>query len=141
MSSTKNWKLEVYPNMSYIDISGNNLTCEVSRKCGSGGFMPFGVQGVLKGAAKCFYAYIGFDVIATTGEEVINPKRTIPLSIILTLIIVSLCYISVSFVISLMVPYYVFDMNAPLSMAFSYVDLDWASYVVSIGAIVSLATW
>lgn len=101
----------------------------------------FGIQGVLKGAAKCFYAYIGFDVIATTGEEVINPKKTIPLSIISTLIVVSLCYVGVSFVISLMIPYYVFDMDAPLSEAFRYVGLDWASYVVSVGAIISLATW
>ena len=104
------------------------------------GFAPFGIQGILKGAAKCFYAYIGFDVIATTGEEVINPKRTIPLSIMLTLVLVSMCYIGVSFVISLMVPYYVFDMNAPLSEAFRYVDVEWVSYVISVGAIISLAT-
>ncbi len=53
--------------MSYVDINGQNLTCEKSQRCGDGGFMPFGISGVLKGAAKCFYAYIGFDVIATTG--------------------------------------------------------------------------
>lgn len=52
----------------------------------------------------------------------------------------SICYVSVSATISLMVPYYVFDPNSPLSEAFRYVGLNWASYVISIGAIISLCT-
>lgn len=126
--------------MSYTDIGGRNLTCKESNLCGNGGFVPFGFGGIIKGAAKCFYAYIGFDVIATTGEEVIKPKKTIPISILLTLLIVSVCYIGVSVVVSLMVPYYIFDMSAPLSEVFSYVKLEWAYYIVTTGAIISLAT-
>ncbi|RNA27609.1 high affinity cationic amino acid transporter 1-like isoform X1, partial [Brachionus plicatilis] len=136
----KNWSKKVYPNMSYTDIGGRNLTCKESNVCGNGGFVPFGFNGIIKGAAKCFYAYIGFDVIATTGEEVMRPKRTIPISILLTLLIVSVCYIGVSVVVSLMVPYYVFDKSAPLSEIFNYVGLEWAYYVVTTGAIISLAT-
>ncbi|ERE65098.1 cationic amino acid transporter 3-like protein [Cricetulus griseus] len=83
MGDLKNWKLtkEDY----CLDMGGPNVTCSFE-SMGSGGFMPFGVEGILRGAATCFYAFVGFDCIATTGEEARNPQRSIPMAVLLTVL-------------------------------------------------------
>ena len=48
-------------NLSWVDYEDKNQTCEISKRCGKGGFFPFDFDGVVKGAAKCFYAYIGMN--------------------------------------------------------------------------------
>ena len=68
--------------------------------------MPFGWSGVMAGAAKCFFGFVGFDSIAAAGEEAKDAKRSVPLSIMLTLLIVLVSYVGVSVVLTLMVPYY-----------------------------------
>lgn len=107
---------------------------------GVGGFVPFGFAGVMAGAAKCFFGFTGFDCIATTGEEAKNPQRNIPLAIIISLIIIFFAYFGISTVLTMMVPYYELDVDAPfpkLYDSFGWTEIKW---VVSVGTIFALCT-
>ncbi|XP_033096004.1 cationic amino acid transporter 3-like [Anneissia japonica] len=106
----------------------------------NGGFFPYGFPGVIAGAATCFYAFVGFDVIATSGEETTNPGKAIPLSIILTLVVCTIVYILVSTILTLMVNYKDLALYAPLAQAFSQNGFDAAKYVVAIGSLVALTS-
>ncbi|XP_050543776.1 cationic amino acid transporter 3 isoform X2 [Daktulosphaira vitifoliae] len=109
-------------------------------KGGDGGFLPFGWAGVTAGAAKCFYGFIGFDAVATTGEEAKKPKRDIPLAIILSLTIITLAYCSVSTVLTLMWPYYDQDEEAPFPFVYNQINWPTVKWIVSFGAIFALFT-
>jgi len=98
-------------------------------------FAPYGVGGVLTAAGSCFYAFVGFDVIGTASEEAINPKRSIPLSIILSLAISFLAYFGVSTVLTLILPYDHLSRFAPLAEAFAQRGFTGAKYVVATGGL------
>ncbi|XP_052870732.1 cationic amino acid transporter 3-like [Anopheles cruzii] len=107
---------------------------------GAGGFAPFGFAGIMAGAAKCFYGFVGFDCIATTGEEAQDPERNIPLAIVISLIIIFLAYFGISTVLTMALPYYLQDPEAPFPHLFE--SLGWIAikWIVSIGAIFALCT-
>ncbi len=69
-----------------------------------------------------------------------NPQKAIPISIIGALIVCCISYCGVSAILSLMLPYYLIDQNAPMPEAFRYAHWDWARYIVAVGAICSLST-
>ena len=98
-------------------------------------FAPYGVRGVLTAAGSCFYAFVGFDVIGTASEEAINPKRSVPLSIILTLAISFLAYFGVATVLTLMMPYHELNQFAPLAEVFAQRGFSGAKYVVATGGL------
>ncbi|XP_064642454.1 solute carrier family 7 member 14-like [Lineus longissimus] len=102
------------------------------------GFMPYGWSGVFSGAATCFYAFIGFDIIATTGEEAKNPSRAIPLSICLSLVICLIVYVSSSTILTMMVPFMAIQPNSALISMFAQRGFPQAQYVVMVGALAGL---
>lgn len=103
-------------------------------------FLPFGVQGILRGAGIIFFAYIGFDAVATAAEEVRNPQRNLPLGIIGALLISTVLYLGVAAALTGMVKYAILDTPAPVSTALLSRGLTWAVAFVSVGALAGLTS-
>ncbi len=100
----------------------------------------YGVGGIVAAAALVFFAYIGFDIVATTAEEAKNPKRDLPIGIIASLVICTILYGAVSFVITGMVPTPDITMSAALANAFAFHGQTWMAIVISFGAVCGLTT-
>jgi APA family basic amino acid/polyamine antiporter len=123
-------------------------------------FMPYGFSGVMAAAAVVFFAYIGFDAVSTTAEEAKNPQRDLPIGIIASLVICTLLYLLVSAVLSGIVPVVQYRnaadalpgmpsvtpedaqqfLNAPVAFALAIINQDWASYLVSAGAVAGITS-
>jgi amino acid transporter len=81
-------------------------------------FFPYGLSGMMVGAALVFFAFIGFDSISTHAEEAIKPQRDVPIGILASLCICTVLYIAVSSIITGMVPYPEIDDDAAVASAF-----------------------
>jgi APA family basic amino acid/polyamine antiporter len=103
----------------------------------------YGWYGVLAGASIVFFAFIGFDIVATTAEETKNPQRDVSRGILASLAIVTVLYVAVAVVLSGMVRYTELrdaGEKANLATAFAANGVDWAAKVISIGALAGLTT-
>ncbi|MDF5757920.1 amino acid permease [Spongiactinospora sp. TRM90649] len=100
----------------------------------------YGVAGIFSAAAIVFFAFIGFDIVATAAEETKNPPRDMPIGILGSLAVCTALYVGVSLVVVGMVPYQRLSSAAPLADAFREVGQPWLATVISIGAIAGLTT-
>jgi basic amino acid/polyamine antiporter, APA family len=103
-------------------------------------FAPFGFTGVMHGAAIVFFAYIGFDAVATAAEEVKNPKKDLPKGIVGSLIISTVLYILVAGILTGMLNYTRLNTSSPITAALLAVGIKWATTLISVGALAGLTS-
>ena len=101
-------------------------------------FAPFGIRGIMSGAAIIFFAYIGFDAVSTTAEEANNPQRDLPRAMIATLAICTVLYIGVTLVLTGMVPWQQLGVGDPLAKALQGAGLEGLAGILSFGAVIAL---
>ena len=103
-------------------------------------FLPYGMHGVFKGATTVFFAFLGFDCISSSAAEVKNPQKNMPIGIIGTLLVAAVLYMGVSIVLTGMVKYTKLDVANPVAFALQAVHQDWLAALLSIGALIGMAT-
>jgi len=96
--------------------------------------------GMLAGAAIIFFAYIGFDSVSTHSEEARNPRRDVPIGIIVSLVLCTALYIAVAAVLTGMIPYDQISKEAPIADAFKQKGVHWAHFLVSLGALAGITS-
>ena len=103
-------------------------------------FAPNGLAGISVGAAIIFFSYIGFDAVSTAAEEARNPQRDIPRGIIWSLIICTVLYVGIAFVLTGIIPWDKLNVPDPLAVALQYIHADWAAGVLALGAVAAMTS-
>ncbi|MCX7569898.1 amino acid permease [Tumebacillus sp. DT12] len=104
-------------------------------------FMPFGVNGIFQAAALVFFAFIGFDAVASAAEETRDPARDLPRGILWSLAICTLLYVIVSAIMTGIVPYPQFEgVDHPVSLALQVAGQNWVAGFIDLGAILGITT-
>ncbi|MCG3402349.1 amino acid permease [Staphylococcus massiliensis] len=105
-------------------------------------FMLYGFQGVFTAAATVFFAFIGFDAVASSAEETIQPEKNLPKGILFSLGICTVLYIIVSGIMTGVVPFLEFEryIDHPVSAVLKVAGQNWVSGVIDVGAILGMTT-
>lgn len=114
----------------FINADASNLTP----------FLPYGPEGVFRAAAVVYFAYTGFDSIATMAEETKNPSKDIPIGLLGSMSIITVIYCLMALALSMMQKYTDIDPNAAYSVAFQSVGMKWGKYLVALGALKGMTT-
>ncbi|KAJ7567859.1 hypothetical protein O6H91_01G010100 [Diphasiastrum complanatum] len=103
-------------------------------------FVPYGVRGIFNAASVLFFAYLGFDTVATMAEETKNPGRDIPIGLLGSMSIATVLYCLMAVTLCLLQKYTDINDDAPFSSAFRSVGWQWAQYLVALGALKGMTT-
>ncbi len=124
--------------ISYIDVK--NWEPFIPENTGT--FGQFGWSGILTAAGVIFFAYIGFDAVSTASQEAVNPKRDMPIGILVSLAVCTVLYITVSLTLTGIVNYKELNVSAPIAVAIDKfgTELGWLSPIIKIGAIAGLSS-
>src|SRR3954469_25069454 len=121
-------------------VSGSGLTQPLFQWLFGFEAQTYGVLGIVSAASVVFFAYIGFDVVATTAEEARNPQKDLPRGILGSLAICTVLYMAVALVITGMVKFDEIDPKAALATAFRDVGRDGFATLIAAGAVAGLTT-
>lgn len=106
----------------------------------TGAFGAFGWSGVLRGAGVVFFAYVGFETVATAAGETKDPQRTMPVGLLGSIVVTTLLYVAVAGVLTGLVPYRDLDVADPIARAVDTIGLGGFALVIKVGALVGLTT-
>jgi APA family basic amino acid/polyamine antiporter len=121
---------------SYIDF--NHFTPYIPPNAGEYG--QFGLSGVVVGATMVFLAFNGFDAVCTAAQEAKNPRKNIPLGVLITIVLVTLIYISAAFVLTGIVNYKELCIPQSFTVALDKINIPWFNYLIKTGAIAGLGS-
>jgi len=101
----------------------------------------FGWDGVLRGAAMVFFAYIGFEAVSVAAQESHKPQRDLPVGMLLSLAICTVLYIAMAAVMTGLVPYTLLGTDEPVVTAVAaHPELGWLRVIVEVGALIGLSS-
>ncbi len=113
----------------------------------AGAFVPpnrapgvFGWSGVLRGAAVVFFAYIGFDAVSTAAQEAKVPRRDMPIGILGSLVICTVLYVAVAFILTGIVPFDKLDVPDPIAVGIDSAGVGWLGPLIKLGIILGLTS-
>ncbi|HEY3897822.1 MAG TPA: amino acid permease [Chthoniobacter sp.] len=106
----------------------------------TGQYGNFGWSGIATGAAVVFFAYIGFDAVSTAAQEAKNPQRDVPIGILGSLVICTVLYILVAWLLTGVVSYTRLRVPDPVAVGIDATGVRWGSFLVKVGAIFGLGT-
>jgi APA family basic amino acid/polyamine antiporter len=107
----------------------------------TGTFGQFGWTGVFRATGVIFFAYIGFDAVSVAAQEARNPQRDVPIGILGSLVLCTVLYMLMSWVVTGIASYTTLNVGHPVSQAVEAIPATaWLAPFVNAGAVVGLAS-